>query len=48
MINEYKMIEIKPKSISEAEMVLWMKDDSKNSLEVMLRSIDNNIEAIAD
>lgn len=47
LISEYKMLEIKPKSITEAEMVLWMKDDSKNSLEIILKSFDNNIQAIA-
>lgn len=47
-MSMFKKLEIKPKSANEAEMTLYMKDDSKNSLELMLRGIDNNIEAIAD
>jgi hypothetical protein len=48
MISMMKSIELKPKSSSEAEMIIHMKDDSKNSLEVMLRTMDDNIQAIAD
>jgi len=48
MVSQYKKIEIIPKSMTEADMILWLKDDSKNSLEVILKSIDENIQAIAD
>lgn len=48
IISAYKKLEVKPKSINEAEVVLWMKDESKNSLEVMLKGFDSNIEAIVD
>ena len=48
MVSNYKKVEIIPKSMSEAEMILWMKDDSRNSLEVMLKSFDDNIQALAE
>ncbi|MBN2745317.1 MAG: DUF4836 family protein [Bacteroidales bacterium] len=48
MMKEYNKLEIKPSSAYEAEMILWLKDDSRNSLEIMLKSVDNNIEAIAN
>jgi len=48
MMKEYSKLEVKPTSAYEAEMVLWLKDDSRNSLEIMLKSVDNNIEALAN
>ena len=44
----FKSMEIKPKSNSEAEMILWMSDDSQNSLELILHTIDNNVKEIAE
>jgi hypothetical protein len=48
MLKIYKKFEIMPESESKAKMVLWLKDDSRNSLEVIFSSFDDNIEAFID
>ena len=48
IVSSYKKIEIIPKSTSEASILFWLKDDSRNSLEVILKGFDENIQAIAD
>ena len=48
IFSSYKKIEIMPKSTSEAAILFWLKDDSRNSLEVILKGFDENIQALAD
>ena len=48
LLSVYKTLEMKPKSNTEADLIIKLKDDSKNSLEVILNSFDRNIQAIND
>ena len=48
VFSSYKKVEIIPKSTAEASLLFWLKDDSKNSLEVILKGFDDNIQALAD
>jgi hypothetical protein len=48
IFSVYKKLEVIPESETKAKMVLWLKDNSRNSLEVIFNSFDDNIEAFID